>query len=264
MNRIQALFQQKKGNILSVFFTAGFPKKGDTPLIIKALTDAGVDMIEIGMPFSDPIADGPTIQMSNQQALNNGMSLDLLFEQLADIREHTNVPLILMGYLNPVMQYGMARFIEKAASLGIDGLILPDLPMAEYESEVQSLLQQAGMSNVFLVTPQTSEARIRKIDDLSDSFIYLVSSDSTTGSTGALSEVQVAYFERIKDMGLQNPTVIGFGIHDHATFEAACAHASGAIVGSACIKTLQQAPENQLEASLHHFVSSLRGAPVIR
>ncbi|TAE58048.1 MAG: tryptophan synthase subunit alpha [Bacteroidetes bacterium] len=252
MNRIQKLFQHKPSRILSVFFTAGFPRLNDTRRVILELAQAGADMIEIGMPYSDPIADGPTIQHSNQIALANGMSLNLLFEQIRDIRRETDIPLLLMGYVNPVLQYGMERFIEKAAEVGIDGLILPDLPMAEYQLLYCPLMDAKGMSNIFLVTPQTSQARIRQIDEASQGFIYVVSSDSTTGRTGSFSDTQKAYFQRIQEMELRNPTLIGFGIHDAETFSAASQYACGAIVGSAFIKALES--EN---ADIHTFVHTL-------
>ncbi|GAB4421691.1 MAG: tryptophan synthase subunit alpha [Bacteroidia bacterium] len=238
MNRIQQLFERKQTDILSVFFTAGYPRLDDTVPIIEALAQAGVDMIEIGMPYSDPIADGPVIQMSNTVALANGISLEHIFDQLADIRQRVDTPLVLMGYINPVMQYGVGRFVAQAAATGIDGVILPDLPMYEYRAFYQPLFEAAGLRNIFLITPQTSDARIREIDAVSEGFIYMVSTDSTTGRTGSFDEVQQAYFARVAAMGLRNPRLIGFGIHDHATYRAACDHAQGAIIGSAFIKAL--------------------------
>jgi tryptophan synthase alpha chain len=256
MNRIQALFQRKPQQILNVFFTAGYPQLADTRSIVRALAQSGVDMIEIGMPFSDPIADGGTIQHSNEVALKNGISLTKLFEQLAGIRDEVDVPILLMGYLNPVVQYGIERFIHQAAEIGIDGLILPDLPMYEYQAMYRPWFEQHDLSNVFLVTPQTSEARIRDIDAISRGFIYVVSTDSTTGGSSGFGPHQVAYFERIQQMNLQNPTLIGFGIHDQTTYQAASTYANGAIIGSAFIKALQQ--PGSIDQRVTAFVQGIR------
>lgn len=256
-NRLESLFASKS-NILNIYFTAGFPQLNDTVRIIKALTRAGVDMIEIGMPFSDPLADGPTIQQSSQQALNNGMTLRLLFEQLSNIRQYTDVPLLLMGYLNPVIQFGVENFCRAAQAVGIDGLILPDLPMHEYLSEYKPIFEHYGLSNIFLMTPQTAEARIRQIDELSQNgFIYMVSAASTTGAKQGFSDEQRSYFERIAAMQLKSPRLIGFGISDKATFAEACRYAHGAIIGSAFINLLGKSTD--LEADIAHFVVSLRG-----
>jgi tryptophan synthase alpha chain len=256
MNRIQALFQRKPQQVLNLYFTAGYPQLDDTRAIIRELTEAGVDLIEIGMPFSDPIADGGTIQASNQVALRNGINLRRIFEQLAGIRQETDLPLLMMGYLNPVMQYGLERFIDKAAEIGIDGLILPDLPMYEYQTHYQALFEAKGLSNIFLVTPQTSEARIREIDAVSRGFIYVVSTDSTTGRSSGFGDTQLTYFKRIQAMGLQNPTLIGFGIHDHDTYQTAARYANGAIIGSAFIKALQG--EGSLREKVKGFVEKIQ------
>lgn len=256
-SRLQALFQEKPNGVLSVFFTAGYPRLDDTRSIIRELVAAGVDLIEIGMPFSDPIADGGTIQMSNQQALANGITLPRIFEQLEGIRAEVDIPLILMGYLNPVVQYGVEAFVEKAGAIGIDGLILPDLPMYEYETQYRQLFRAQGLRNVFLITPQTSEARIRQIDGLSDGFIYMVSTASTTGKTSGFGPEQATYFQRIRAMQLRNPALIGFGIHDHATFSMACEHAAGAIIGSAFIKALGDG--EGLASRIREFVGKVRG-----
>ncbi len=240
MNRITTLFQEKTANIVSIYFTAGYPNLHDTRTIIKNLAAAGADIIEIGIPFSDPLADGPTIQASSQKALDNGMRLSLLFEQLAGIREEVGIPLLLMGYLNPVYQYGMTKFCEKCAEIGIDGLILPDLPLYEYESMYRDLFKQHNLHNVFLITPQTSEARIKKIMALSEGFIYMVSSASTTGAKQAIKTEQQAYFARIQAMDLDKPRLIGFGISNNETYKAACKYANGVIIGSAFIKALSQ------------------------
>ncbi|MEL6134225.1 MAG: tryptophan synthase subunit alpha, partial [Bacteroidota bacterium] len=258
MNRIHKLFENKKENILSIFFTAGFPQRDHTREIILRLAEAGADLIEIGMPFSDPIADGNTIQMSNNVALNNGITLELIFEQLQDIRSEVEIPLILMGYINPVIQFGIEQFVQAASDVGVDGFILPDLPMMEYEEIYKPMFEERGLSNIFLITPQTSEARIRQIDALAQAFIYMVSMDSTTGRTGAFTEKQLAYFDRIERMKLRNPRLIGFGISDHQTFSSACQYAQGAIIGSAFIKALQQeAPLGQI---IPDFVQRVRGA----
>jgi len=256
-NRLDQLFQQKKGNILSIYYTAGFPDLNDTVRIAENLQDAGADIIEIGMPFSDPLADGPTIQQSSLHALNNGMTIRLLFEQLQDIRKKVDIPIILMGYLNPAMQYGLEKFCEQCQKAGVDALILPDLPMQEYLNEYKELFESYGLYNIFLISPQTSEARIRLIDENSHGFIYMVSSASITGAKTGISEEQVAYFKRVEAMQLQNPTLIGFGISNYETFSKACEYSSGAIIGSAFIKALDQSRD--LEKDIKHYIHSVRG-----
>jgi tryptophan synthase alpha chain len=238
-NRIETLFEKKKSGILSIYFTAGFPKLNDTANIVDWLGNAGADIVEVGIPFSDPVADGPTIQGSNKIALDNGISLKMIFHQLADIREKVSIPIILMGYINPVLQYGLEAFCEQCAKVGVDGLILPDLPIQEYLDGYKSIFNKYGLINIFLITPQTSEARIREIDANSRGFIYMVSSASTTGAKGDITDTQIKYFERIKSMNLENPTLIGFGISNKETFDHACTHASGAIIGSAFINILK-------------------------
>jgi len=236
-NRInQRMTDPKK--VLSIYFTAGYPAKEDTTLVLQSLQDEGVDLIEIGLPFSDPLADGPTIQESSTAALKNGMSTQLLFEQLKDIRKTIHIPLIVMGYFNPMLQYGVEAFLAQCAAIGIDGIIMPDLPLAEYELHYKDLYEKHGIKNIFLITPQTSDARIKAIDAASDAFIYLVSTASVTGSKSGFGAEQEAYFKRIKDMNLKNPLVVGFGIHDAHTFEQATQNTSGAIIGSAFIKTI--------------------------
>lgn len=254
-NRIDQLFQNKKENILSVYFTAGYPELNDTVSIIQTLEKNGVDLIEVGMPFSDPVADGPVIQNSSTIALKNGMSIKVLFEQLADIRESVNIPLILMGYLNPVMQFGVEKFCQRCQEVGIDGLILPDLPLSVYEDEFKVLLEQYGIHNILLITPQTSEARIRQIDDASNGFIYMVSSSSTTGAKDKVSDFHQDYFDRVNQLNLKNPRLIGFGISNYETFQNACKYASGAIIGSAFVKALDQ--EITLEDRISGFVKSV-------
>lgn len=238
MNRINTLFETKKQHVLSVYFTAGYPDLNDTVSIIESLQTQGVDLIEIGIPFSDPLADGPVIQASGEQALHNGMTLKLLFEQLKDIRKTVHVPLIMMGYLNPVMQYGVDAFCEKCAEIGIDGVILPDLPLDVYENEYQAIFEKQCLKNIFLITPQTSENRIKQIDKASNSFIYMVSSSSTTGNNTDFGAEQEAYFSRVKSLDLKNPLMIGFGISDRKSFDNACKYANGAIIGSAFIKAV--------------------------
>ncbi len=242
--------------LLNIYFTAGYPKLNDTVPLIEALTEAGVDLIEVGMPYSDPLADGPTIQHSSAVALRNGMTLDLLFEQIATARLHTEVPLILMGYYNQVMQYGEDRFLERCKEVGIDGLILPDLPLPEYEQSLQHKLTALGLGISLLITPHTSEARIRKIDELTRGFIYMVSTAATTGARKGISAEQEAYFQRIAAMQLRHPCLIGFGISDSASFEKACCYADGAIIGSAFINALTDASD--VKAAAQRFVRTIR------
>ncbi|MFN8207012.1 MAG: tryptophan synthase subunit alpha [Bacteroidales bacterium] len=238
MNRIEELFIRKPGGILSIYFTAGFPGLNDTVRLVEELEQSGTDLVEIGMPFSDPLADGPVIQQSSHQALENGMSLKILFSQLKDIRDKVKIPLILMGYLNPVLQYGMERFLSDAAAVGIDGLILPDLPLKEFEEQYQSLFEENGIINIFLITPQTSEDRIKKIDRLSKGFIYMVSTSATTGTSKRGTDNNREYFERVNKMQLLHPRLVGFGIHDRESFAEACRFSSGAIIGTAFIRAL--------------------------
>jgi tryptophan synthase alpha chain len=254
-NRINQLFEKKNKNIFSVYFTAGFPNLNDTVEIIQQLEKNGVDLIEIGMPFSDPTADGPTIQQSSEIALKNGMSLELLFEQLKNIRKSVNIPLILMGYLNPVYQFGIEKFCSKCAETGIDGAILPDLPLDEYEAEFKPVFEKYKLHNILLITPQTSESRIRQIDEASQGFIYMVSSSSTTGAGKKVEDFQKDYFERIVNMNLKNPRLIGFGISDNETFKNACKYAHGAIVGSAFVKSFK--PDVNIDKSVFQFVKNI-------
>lgn len=255
-NRINQLFEKKSKNILSVYFTAGFPDLNNTVEIIQELEKNGVDLIEIGIPFSDPTADGPTIQRSSETALKNGMNLNLLFEQLKDIRKTVSIPLILMGYFNPVYQFGVENFCKKCKEIGIDGTILPDLPLNEFEAEYKPFFIESNLHNILLITPQTSEARIHEIDVASEGFIYMVSSSSTTGAGKKVEDFQKDYFERIQQMKLKNPQIIGFGISDKATFENACKYANGAIIGSAFVKSLI-ASEN-LKENIVEFVKNIQ------
>ncbi|MDB5131108.1 MAG: tryptophan synthase subunit alpha [Mucilaginibacter sp.] len=255
MNRLNALFNKKKDNLLSIYYTAGYPEVNTTLDIAEALERAGVDFLEIGFPYSDPVADGPTIQHSSEKALENGMTLTLLFEQLKDLRKRITIPILLMGYVNPIVQYGIERFCKQAAEVGVDGIIVPDLPMYEYEAMYSRYFIDNNLSNIFLVTPQTSEERIRKIDELSNSFIYLLSSSSITGGQLQVSVNIEDYYKRIKAMQLKNPAIIGFGISDDKSFKKACEYAAGAIVGSAFVKLL--GTEGYLE-KIQGFVKSIR------
>ena len=252
-NRINTRMADPK-KVLSIYFTAGYPEKEDTTKVLQQLQDSVVDLVEIGLPFSDPLADGPTIQDSSTTALKNGMSTQLLFDQLKDIRKSIHIPLIVMGYFNPMLQYGVDAFLKECAQIGIDGIIMPDLPLAEYKQHYAAMYEKYGIKNIFLITPQTSDARIREIDKASDSFIYLVSTASVTGSKSGFGPEQEAYFERIANMKLKNPLVVGFGIHDAHTFTQATKHTSGAIIGSAFIKTIT---EKGL-AGIAPFIQSLR------
>ncbi|MDG2194470.1 MAG: tryptophan synthase subunit alpha [Polaribacter sp.] len=237
MKSINNIFKEKQ-HVLSIFFTAGFPNLEDTTKIIAELSTNNVDFIEVGLPYSDPLADGPTIQDSSQVALQNGMNLDVVFEQLKTIKDTNTTPLLLMGYLNQVIKYGEDKFCQQCKDCGVETVIIPDLPMLEYKNHYQQLFDRYGITNVFLITPHTSEARIRKIDALTKAFIYVVASASITGAKGEVSQQQINYFERIKAMNLQSNLIIGFGISDKETFATACQFANGAIIGSAFIKHL--------------------------
>jgi tryptophan synthase alpha chain len=256
MNRIDKLFATEKENILSVYFTAGYPRPDDTVPIITQLAEAGVDLIEVGIPFSDPMADGPVIQQSSAIALENGMTLRRLFEQLQDIRRRTDIPLIMMGYLNPIMQYGIENFCRDCARVGIDGMIVPDLPLADYLSDIKPVLDRYGLYCIMLITPETSEERIRLIDRSTSGFIYMVSTASTTGARESFDEKTLDYFRRIEGMKLRNPRMIGFGISNRTTFEAASKYAAGAIVGSEFIRTLGEA--NSIQEAISTFMHKMR------
>lgn len=239
MNRITNLFETKKDGILSVYFTAGYPELNDTVTILKELEAKGINMVEVGIPFSDPMADGPVIQEAATQALRNGMSLHRLFDQLKDIRKEVQIPVILMGYLNPIMQFGFKAFCKKCAEVGVDGMIIPDLPFADYMADYKAIADRYDLKMVMLITPETSEERVRLIDEHTSSFIYMVSSAATTGAQQSFDEQKQAYFHRIDSMGLRNPRLVGFGISNKATFEAATANSSGAIIGSKFIQLLK-------------------------
>lgn len=246
MSRIGELFKRKQLRVLNVYCTAGYPRLESTVEVMKALQENGADLIELGMPYSDPLADGPVIQSSSAVALVNGMTISKLFKQLKGFRKEVHVPVVLMGYLNPVLQYGFERFCADAAEVGIDGLIIPDIPVYEFETEYQTIVKRHGLDFIFLVTPETPEARIRRIDALSSGFLYAVSSSSITGSDKDFGAVE-DYLQRLKSMKLTNPILVGFGIKDKATFEAASKYTAGAIIGSAYILALQKSGDVQKE-----------------
>lgn len=261
MSRIKKIFEAKGKAILNVYCTAGYPQLNSTLDVMKALQENGADIIELGMPYSDPLADGPVIQQSSSIALANGMTMKLLFEQLKNIRNTPlgdggiTVPVVLMGYMNPVLQYGFENFCKDAAAVGIDGLILPDLPQYEFETEYGPIIKKYGLDFIFLVTPETSDERIKELDDLSTGFLYAVSSSSTTGSDKNMTDV-TAYLKKLQSLKLKNPVLVGFGIKDRQTFESACAYANGAIIGSAYIRALENAKDvNEVTKS---FLSSIK------
>lgn len=256
MNRLNQLFQYKKHNLLSVYFSAGHPNLHDTTEILLSLDKAGADIVEIGIPFSDPVADGPVIQRSSHQALQNGMSLSLLFEQLKDIRKKTQIPIVLMGYLNPVLQFGIEAFCKKCQETGIDGVILPDLPPALYQQRYQPYFEKADLANVLLVPPQTDDARILELDKLSKGFLYIVAASSTTGTKKGFEPYQIEYFNRLKKLNLKTPTLIGFGISDHQSFQEACRYGNGAIIGSAFIQALEK--EGSLKGKIESFIGTIK------
>tara|TARA_A200000113_G_C8851149_1_gene350246 strand:+ start:1117 stop:1878 length:762 start_codon:yes stop_codon:yes gene_type:complete len=253
MNRIDQVFQGNK-KLLSIYFSAGHPNLEDTLPILRALQSSGVDMVEIGLPFSDPLADGPTIQKSSTKALKNGMTTEKLFQQLENVRDEITIPMVLMGYFNPMMQFGIERFCQNCKAIGIDGLIIPDLPVDIYHERYKNLFEQHGLYNMFLITPQTPEVRIRYIDEVSNGFIYMVSSASVTGAKNTFGDPQINYFNRIGEMQLKTPQVVGFGISNAATYQAATKYSRGAIIGSAFIKFL----EKEGIDNIPKFVSSIR------
>lgn len=255
MSRLATLFASKQKNILNVYCTAGYPELNSTIDMIAALTENGVDIIELGMPYSDPLADGPVIQQSGNIALANGMTIAVLFDQLKVLRQVSNVPLILMGYMNPVLQYGFEKFCKDAAAVGVDGLILPDLPEYEYETEFGAIIQSNGLDCIFLVTPETSEERVRKLDALSTGFLYAVSSSATTGKDKDFNAVET-YLQRLQTMHLKNPVLVGFGIKDRSTFQSACKYANGAIIGTAFIQALEGT--HDLKATVKQFLGTVQ------
>ena len=255
LNRIDKVFADQKA-ILNVYFTAGYPKLDDTVRVAKSLQDGGVDMIEIGIPFSDPVADGPTIQESSGVALENGMTLAKLFSQLKNLRKEVKVPVLLMGYINPILQFGIEQFCEACEKAEIDGVILPDLPIQEYLENYQELFESHGLHNVFLISPNTQPERIKLIDQESGGFIYMVSSSSITGAKKGIVDQQIEYFKRINEMQLKNSRLIGFGISDKETFQKACEYSSGAIIGSAFINQLKKDASDE---AIQQFVKNIKG-----
>ena len=255
MGRISNLFEQKKEDVLNVYITAGYPERDDTLPLMQCLQKNGVDILEIGMPYSDPLADGPVIQASSARALSNGMSIPVLLKQLQDMRPAIQIPVILMGYLNPLLQYGFEKFCREAAAIGVDGLIIPDIPLYEFEKEYKTILNQCGLDFIFLVTPDTDEERIKKIDQVGSGFIYAVSSTSVTGSEKDFTTVE-NYLSSLKELKLKNPVLVGFGIRDRESFETVCRHAQGAIIGSAFIKALGSG--KSLEETTASFIQSIR------
>ncbi len=256
MNRIDKLFTEKKNNILSIYFTAGYPDLNSTVTIIKALEASGAEMIEIGIPFSDPMADGPVIQQSNQKALRNGMNIKLLFSQLKNIRNEVKIPLVLMGYLNPVLQFGIENFCKSSMEAGIDGIILPDLPPQYYVDNYKAVFDKHKLHNILLISPQSSSERISEIDRISSGFIYMVSSSAVTGSGGNFSADQLLYFKRISEMTLSNPRLIGFGISNHETFLNSVKYANGGIIGSAFVKVLGS--KGDMIRNINEFIKEIR------
>ena len=261
MSRINELFARKKNHVLNVYCTAGYPELDSTLDVMKALQTNGADLIELGMPYSDPLADGPVIQASGTKALNNGMTISKLFEQLQDFRRSSSLggvgedlPVVLMGYLNPLLQYGFEKFCQMAAEVGVDGLIIPDIPIYEYEKEYAAIIKKHGLDFIFLVTPETSDERIKKLDSLSSGFLYAVSSSSITGSDKDFSPVET-YLQRLKNMNLKNPVLVGFGIKDKETFSAAAKFTNGAIIGTAYIKALERG--NDVETATKEFLKGI-------
>ncbi len=254
MSRLEILFKNKKNNVLNIYCTAGFPKLGSTINVMDALQKNGADIIELGMPYSDPLADGEVIQLSGSKALSNGMTIAKLFEQLKDFRNEISVPVVLMGYMNPVLQYGFENFCKDAAEVGIEGLILPDLPRYEFETEYGAIIKKYGLDFIFLVTPETSDERIKKLDELSSGFLYAVSSSSTTGNEKDFGEVE-KYLLRLKNLNLRNPVLAGFGIKDKQSFVAVCKYANGAIIGSAFIKAIENCDD--VEDNVKQFLDSV-------
>lgn len=257
MNKINQLFQRKNSGLLSIYFTAGYPSLNDTNQIIESLTTAGADMIEIGIPFSDPMADGPVIQYSSERAISNDMTLSILFDQLSARNNKTEAPLILMGYLNPILQYGIARFLDDCVANGISGVIIPDLPPEIFKEQYQSLFEAKEIKMIFLITPQTPASRIREIDDLTDAFIYMVTAPGTTGKNRVFEARDHEYFETVKNLQLRNPLLAGFGIHDSRGFTEVCRYVHGAIVGSSFIRALSL--EQKIDtSSIQQFIQNIR------
>lgn len=260
MNHLNQLFSSKK-DLLSIYFTAGFPRLNSTVPILQALQKAGVDFVEIGMPFSDPLADGRVIQNSGRKALKNGMSLKVLFDQLKNIREIISMPIVLMGYINPILQFGMDRFVEKCVEIGVNGVIIPDLPFELYNEKYRALFEKAEVSNIFLITPQTPAKRVRKLDEGSNTFLYMVSSAAVTGAKKDLNDFQIEYFSRIEKMNLKTPCIVGFGISNHITYQRVCDYAHGAIIGSAFVNMVEKSED--LDGDIQKYISSILNAAAV-
>ncbi len=259
MSRIKEIFKKDKSNVLNVYCTAGYPQLHSTLAVMKALQQYGADIVELGIPYSDPLADGPVIQHSSSIALQNGMTIKKLFEQLKNFRKNISIPVVLMGYMNPVLQYGFEKFCVDAAAVGIDGLILPDLPEYEFETEYCAIIKKYDLDFIFLVTPETSEERVKKLDSLCSGFLYAVSSSSTTGSDKKAADTS-AYLKRLRDLKLKNPVLVGFGINNKHSFDAVCQMADGAIIGSAYIKALENNAD--VNTATKSFLSSIIGRKV--
>jgi len=257
MNSIQELFKRKKHSLLSIYFTAGYPNLNSTGEIIEALAANGVDLVEIGIPFSDPMADGPVIQRSSQQAIRNGMTVSLLFEQISALSNPHAIPIVLMGYLNPVLQYGMTRFLDDCVRNNIAAVIIPDLPLAVFKEQYQPLFNEKGVKMIFLITPQTPVSRVREIDMLTDTFIYMVTTPGTTGKRNVFEKDHHQYFDAVKKLALQNPVLAGFGIHDRQGFNEVCRYVQGAIIGSGFIQAISGETGN-IRHSIQQFVQSIR------
>jgi tryptophan synthase alpha chain len=257
MSRISELFAKKNKGVLNVYCTAGYPRLNSTLTVMQALQDNGADMIELGIPYSDPLADGPVIQASGGKALENGMTVAVLFGQLKALRPAIHVPVLLMGYMNPALQYGFEKFCADASAAGVDGLILPDLPIYEFETEYGAIIRKYGLDFIFLVTPETPDQRVRKLDELSTGFLYAVSSSSTTGKDKDMAD-QSLYFKKLKDMGLRNPVLVGFGIKDRKTYSAACEYANGGIIGTAFIKAIDGATPQNMNELVGEFIHTIR------
>ncbi len=253
-NRLNKLFDNKK-DFVSIYYTAGYPKLDDTTIVLKALEKAGVDFVEIGMPYSDPLADGPVIQNSGTVALKNGMSLKVLLKQLEGVRDYVKMPIVLMGYINPIMRFGFEEFLKKCSEVGIDGLIIPDLPFELYEEKYKTLFEKYNISNIFLITPQTPEDRVILLDNGSTSFIYMVANAAVTGAKTGLSQFQLDYFNRFKNMNLKTPCMVGFGISNNETYSAVCKYSHGAIIGSAFVNVIGQS--NDLEKDINSYIESV-------
>ena len=256
MNRLNNLFLNKKEKVLSVYFSAGYPNLNDTATIIETLDKADADIVEVGMPFSDPVADGPVIQKSSLIALKNGMTIKILFEQLENIRMHTQIPIVLMGYLNPVLQFGIERFCEQCHQVGVDGLIIPDLPPEIYNDQYRTTFEKYNLCNILLVPPQTSDDRIQQLDKWSSGFLYIVAASSTTGAKKGFQPYQIEYFNRLQKLNLSSPKLIGFGISSKESFLEACNYANGAIIGSAFIKALEE--KKEMDTTIRNFVRSIK------